>query len=223
MATPAQIAANRLNALKSTGPSSVEGKAVSRFNALKHAATAKSLIIPGEDEAALAELAQSYYDHYQPSGPEEALLLEKIVAADWAQRRMFRLEAQVFNALIAQMDDSEANPLGAAFIQDCKGPNALRQIFRRREAASRDWYRAFKELRLLQAQRATPAPPPPSAPVRPAAPPPTPPQPETHAPRTAGHAPELRPQPPSPTLAPPPATPKIGFVLDDSMPLAWRL
>src|SRR5579883_383817 len=162
MSTPAQIAANRLNALKSTGPRSVEGKAVSRFNALTHAATAKSIIIPGEDEAALSELAESYHHHYQPSGPEEALLLEKIVAADWAQRRMFRLEAQVFNALIAQMDDSEANPLGAAFIQDCKGPNALHQIFRRREAASRDWYRAFKELRLLQAHRATPAPPPPA-------------------------------------------------------------
>ena len=37
MATPAQITANRLNAQRSTGPRSEEGKAASRFNALKHA------------------------------------------------------------------------------------------------------------------------------------------------------------------------------------------
>jgi hypothetical protein len=62
MATLAQITANRLNAQKSTGPRSAEGKAVSRFNALKHAASAKSVVIPGEDESALAELAAAYRD-----------------------------------------------------------------------------------------------------------------------------------------------------------------
>src|SRR5579883_1922978 len=80
MATPAQIAANRLNAQKSTGPRSDEGKAVSRFNALKHAATARSLIIPGEEEAALDELSAAYREQFQPVGPEETLLVEKIIA-----------------------------------------------------------------------------------------------------------------------------------------------
>jgi len=49
MATPAQIAANRTNAQKSTGPRSVEGKAASRFNALKHGMDAKSIVLPNED------------------------------------------------------------------------------------------------------------------------------------------------------------------------------
>jgi hypothetical protein len=49
MATPAQIAANRANAQKSTGPRTAEGKAASRLNALKHGLDAESLIIPGED------------------------------------------------------------------------------------------------------------------------------------------------------------------------------
>ncbi|HUB80305.1 MAG TPA: hypothetical protein VMB03_15990, partial [Bryobacteraceae bacterium] len=69
MATQAQIDANRLNAQKSTGPRSLEGKAASRFNALKHAASAKSLVIPGEDEAEFAELAASYHHQFQPDGP----------------------------------------------------------------------------------------------------------------------------------------------------------
>jgi len=43
MATPAQILANRANAQKSTGPRSVEGKAASRFNALKHGLDVQSV------------------------------------------------------------------------------------------------------------------------------------------------------------------------------------
>ena len=48
MATLAQIHANRLNAQSSTGPRSDQGKAASRFNALKHGIEARSLVIPGE-------------------------------------------------------------------------------------------------------------------------------------------------------------------------------
>ena len=51
MATIQQIEANRLNAQKSTGPRSVEGKAVSCFNATKTGIDAKSQIIRGEDPA----------------------------------------------------------------------------------------------------------------------------------------------------------------------------
>ena len=217
MATPAQIAANRLNAQKSTGPRSDEGKAVSRFNALKHAATARSLIIPGEDEAALDELSAAYHEQFQPVGPEETLLVEKIIAADWAQRRMRRLEAQVFNTLIAQQDESEENPMGAAFIQDCKGPNALHQIFRRSEAASREWFRSSKDLRKLQAHRVVLAPP-----VRAAAPQPPTPRPQPPAPVPTTPAPGPQPQPAA-SAVPPPARARIGFVFDESTPQAWRL
>ncbi len=206
MVTPAQLAANRLNSQKSTGPRSVEGKAASRFNALKHAASAKSLVIPGENEANFAELAAAYHEQFQPVGPEEALLVEKIIGADWTQRRMDRIENEVLNALISQQDESEENPLGAAYIKDCAGPNALHKIFRRREAASRDWYRAIKELRALQARRIASAPPPPAAEARP-----RPVVPENPA--------------PLPLSAGPGPTPNPGKirVFDESTPPAWRL
>ncbi len=210
MATPGQIAANRLNSQKSTGPSSVEGKAASRFNALKHAASAKSLVIPGENEANLAELADAYHDQFQPIGPEEALLVEKIITADWTQRRMDRLENEVLNALIAQQDESEENPLGAAYIKDCAGPNALQKIFRRREAASREWYRARKELRELQARRIASRTDPPPAEARP----------------VVAENPSPGPQP---TSFPPSDTPRPTAVpgktraFDESTPPAWRL
>ncbi len=202
MATPAQIAANRLNSQNSTGPRSVEGKAASRFNALKHAASAKSLVIPGENEANFAELAAAYHEQFQPVGPEEALLVEKIITADWTQRRMDRLETEVLNALISQQDESEANPLGAAYIKDCAGPNALQKIFRRREAASRDWYRARKELRELQARRIASTPEP--------------------LPAATENPKPVSPPPPPPTPRPTPNPSKIR-VFDESTPPAWRL
>ena len=219
MATQAQITANRLNAQKSTGPSTAEGKAASRFNALKHAATARSLVIPGEDEAVLAELSAAYYDQFQPVGPEEALLVEKIVASDWTQRRMRRLEAEVTNALVAKLDDGEPHSFGAAFLKDSEGSNALQKIFRAREAASREWFRAIAELKERQFNRFAAAPPPP-VPARP--------QPrDIQPPVSAAQRPvlELRAPVPTPRSAPPqpPARPKIGFVFDESTPREWRL
>jgi hypothetical protein len=67
MATPAQIAANRANALKSTGPRTAEGRAASRFNAIKHALDAESLVIPGEDSAEFEAFAAGYHDEFRPA------------------------------------------------------------------------------------------------------------------------------------------------------------
>jgi len=58
MPTEAQINANRLNAQKSTGPVTPEGKARSSLNALKSGIDAWSHIIPGEDPAELEALTE---------------------------------------------------------------------------------------------------------------------------------------------------------------------
>ncbi len=57
---PPQIAANRTNALKCTGPRSEPGKAASRFNALKHGLDAESLMLPGEDPAEYQALSDGW-------------------------------------------------------------------------------------------------------------------------------------------------------------------
>jgi hypothetical protein len=48
VSTPALVA-TRTNSLHSTGPRTESGKAISRFNALRHGLTSEHLIIPGED------------------------------------------------------------------------------------------------------------------------------------------------------------------------------
>ena len=54
-ATSAQVAANRRNATKSTGPRNEPGKAVARFNAVEYGLRATIPVLPGEDRQALEE------------------------------------------------------------------------------------------------------------------------------------------------------------------------
>ena len=82
MASPAQIAANRANSQKSTGPRSVEGKSASRLNALKHGIDAVSIVIPGEDPAAYAALADDYLRDLRPQSPTEIFHVDTMLRAD---------------------------------------------------------------------------------------------------------------------------------------------
>src|SRR5690242_20268545 len=50
--SPARLAANRRNAMLSTGPRTPEGKQRSKMNGLVHGCRSDQLIIPGEDPAA---------------------------------------------------------------------------------------------------------------------------------------------------------------------------
>jgi hypothetical protein len=49
--SPARLLANQTNARLSTGPKTVEGKARSRGNALKHGLTGQGVVLPDEASA----------------------------------------------------------------------------------------------------------------------------------------------------------------------------
>lgn len=96
MATQRQIAANRRNAQRSTGPKTPAGKARSSKNVLTHGFTARQLVLSIEDAAAFEQLKQSLFDELQPSTPTQVLLTERIVAAAW---RIARLRSATTNVL----------------------------------------------------------------------------------------------------------------------------
>src|ERR1039457_5282545 len=70
MSTLRQIEANQRNAQKSTGPTSVTGKATSSMNALKTGIDAKSLVLPSENRAHLDQLIDDYFSPHQPASPD---------------------------------------------------------------------------------------------------------------------------------------------------------
>ena len=66
--SPAQLEANRRNALRSTGPRTPEGKEAARGNALKHGMTGGGVVIPGEDQAEVAARVEAFQDQLAPDG-----------------------------------------------------------------------------------------------------------------------------------------------------------
>jgi len=144
MATPAQIAANQRNAQKSTGPRSVEGKSVSRLNALQHGVNAQLPIIPGEDPAEYQALVTEYHERFQPRTPDERYHVQTMIDADWQKRRLTRLETQLYDILETE------NPgmgLAAAILSASPAAKLLARTQRQLVTHQRAWYRALTELR----------------------------------------------------------------------------
>jgi hypothetical protein len=96
MPTTKQLAANRRNAQKSTGPRTTDGKSVSRFNALKFGIHAESILLPEEDPVELDQLIDEYQHRYQPQSPEHRFLIKSLCTADWFVDRLYRAEAHVW-------------------------------------------------------------------------------------------------------------------------------
>lgn len=97
MATEKQIAANRANALKSTGPRTPAGKARSARNSFAAALVTKELLSPYETRDTLDHHAAQLREHYAPSTPVEALLVDRLIAASWRLRRIRIQETRAYH------------------------------------------------------------------------------------------------------------------------------
>ena len=92
-----QLAANRRNAQKSTGPRTAAGRAVSKMNARKHGILSKAVVVRGwrikESPRKFAALHQRFTEELGPVGPLEEMLVDQIVTAHWRLRRALTAEA----------------------------------------------------------------------------------------------------------------------------------
>ncbi len=102
MATKKQIAANRRNAAKSTGPRSAAGKARSSKNALRHGLTAQALVVPGENAADFESLLEAFRTSLQPADAVEEALVFQIAAGQWRLQRYLRTETGLLTDCMGQ-------------------------------------------------------------------------------------------------------------------------
>ena len=162
MSSLRQIEANRRNAQKSTGPTSVTGKAVSSMNALKTGIHAKSLVLPSEKLADLEQLIDEYYQSHNPTTPEARSLVDDLIYGEWLKRRLRAAETQIW-----AYDHQESYrpdpkyPLGQTAANRGK---AFAQLQWRIECTRRASRQALQDLQQLQATRRTV----PATPARPA-------------------------------------------------------
>jgi hypothetical protein len=110
MATDAQIAANRLNSQKSTGPLSPEGKATSAQNRLSHGLTytgGKFNVLPCEDQSDFDRLLDNLTGEFSPTIPSEMLLVQRMAQSQWLRDRAIRLQETCFDPASGQIADEK--------------------------------------------------------------------------------------------------------------------
>ena len=160
MASEAKIRANRLNALKSTGPRTVRGKAIIWRNAVTHGMTSTRVVLFDEVKADFEKFYAGLTQDFAPEGTAECALVERIAMLGWRLRRASRAEAAMLNG--------EAKVRRARTVID--GPHPLLRVdagimfdrfahnmsvLTRYEASiERQLNRAIELLERLQAQRA---------------------------------------------------------------------
>ena len=149
MASKKQIEANRRNAQKSTGPTSLEGKAASSMNALKTGLYAESEVLPCEDPAEYQELIERFYADHRPATALACQYLDEMIYCTWNLRRLRRAESQLYDFVHQRcFRIDEDYPLG----QPCEeNPRVFSQLQWRMDANRRALDRAVKSLREVQA------------------------------------------------------------------------
>jgi len=148
--TEKQLLANRRNARKCTGPKTVAGKEVVKYNAVTHGLLAKELILPDENAGDAAEFEQQLRASLLPVGQVEELLTERIILAAWRLRRLARVESTLLEDNWVDYDGEEKG-IGYAFIRN---RNTLPILSRYETALERGLFKALHELQRLQAARA---------------------------------------------------------------------
>jgi hypothetical protein len=134
MATQAQIDANRLNAQKSTGPRTPDGKAAIRQNAFRHGFTSSIPVMLRESDGDTRQLLAAFIEENQPVGVNEEILVYQMAEHFYFQRRASILMAEEFDS------------------DDC-GAREIALMLRYHTTAVRGFSRALNDLRKLQKER----------------------------------------------------------------------
>src|SRR6266478_7084028 len=137
MATLKQIEANRRNALLSTGPSTPEGKAAVRLNALRHGLRAHTVVLPGENPENFQQLCDDLAAEWQPQTRTEQLYVEQMAVSQWKLRRMEIAEASL---LVQKFGAKNQIPL-------------VDRLWQAESRLERSFTRAQRELERLQKSR----------------------------------------------------------------------
>ena len=138
MATARQIAANRANAQKSTGPVTPEGKAKSCLNRLSHGFTRSNVFLAFEKSEEFNALLSDLIDHFHPAGIVEQILVEKMAQNQWVSLRATSLQSLLLNN---------------ATVNDHALPKDFSALLRYQAAADRAFHKAHAELLKSQKER----------------------------------------------------------------------
>lgn len=154
-----KLEANRHNA-KLGGVKTEEGKAASRYNALKHGLLTKEILLKGEDKKELEELGKTLRSELAPANELELLLVDRITANAWRLKRALKTEREMMAAGMTEPDfslalhgEDEGQTLGKVFVHDLNNNEAYVKFARYEANIERGLFKALHELQRVQGAR----------------------------------------------------------------------
>ena len=122
-----QIEANRRNALKSTGPTTAEGKERSSCNAVRHGLTAETVIAVLESSANYETFEATVIADYTAETAVERQLVIRLASVLWRLRRATSIETAIFDSATENArlltSAKSTNALADSYLQLSAMPN----------------------------------------------------------------------------------------------------
>ncbi len=111
MTTNNKLIANQKNALQSTGPTTIAGRAKSSKNALRHGFYSEAVVpAAGESAEEFEVLRAGVYEELAPEGVMACRLVDRVVLILWRFDRVIRYEAAVATNAIGARRAAAAGP-----------------------------------------------------------------------------------------------------------------
>lgn len=148
-----QLEANRKNA-KLGGVKTEEGKAISRYNAIKHGILSREVLLEGEEEKTLVGLGKRLRSELEPKTELELVLVDRITANVWRLRRVMQIEREIMSDQKEDDFSDRVKNLGQAVSYDLANKDTYGKIMRYETAIEKGIYKALHELQRIQASRA---------------------------------------------------------------------
>jgi hypothetical protein len=159
MATEKQIAANRNNAQKSTGPRTEEGKSKTRMNALRDGFTGQVITLSAEDLPIFEKFKSDLIKDLAPKTTMELSLANAIAWDTWRLNHLRAVEMNMYAIgsndpdTVIDADDAQIHTAMSAAMTFARESNkfALMSIYEQR--MNRSLHKNLATLRDLQAER----------------------------------------------------------------------
>jgi hypothetical protein len=155
----AQLAANRANALKSTGPRTPEGKNISRLNGTRHRVTQQVMIMPEPQMQAYLDFHKEQQEAHKPADPIEKQLVQTVIDTQWRMNCARAWEMSLFadnHEKYADLLETERPDVQAAMTAPLtlsKKANELRLLSLYEQRLNRTLQSTMKMLNERQAER----------------------------------------------------------------------
>ena len=142
---------NALNALKSTGPATAEGRAVSARNSVRHGVLSLSPTVKGESSSDWRAFHAGLVESLSPVGTLEDALVGRIALALWRHRRLIAWETDAVDVFRARHGDRPSSfDYELTRVPD---PRLLEAVCRYEAHLGRQFRSDLHDLQRLQAAR----------------------------------------------------------------------